>query len=74
MKADKFCPLFSMGVLANSYVIPNMNNPDLLKKATHCRWDFCQLWTSAYTTEGIEIFDCAFVIGARKNAEGKIPV
>jgi hypothetical protein len=39
-----------------------------------CIEDLCQFWTSAFTTENIEIFDCALVIGARKNAEGKIPV
>ena len=34
----------------------------------------CQFWTSAFTTENIEIWDCAFVIMAKKNSDGGIPV
>lgn len=59
-KARKICPLsFAAGSELLDY---------------KCEQDLCQFWTGAYTIEGIWIADCAIVIGARKNAEGKIPV
>jgi hypothetical protein len=39
-----------------------------------CIKEKCRFWTSAYTTENIQIFECAKVIEALKNSDGRIPV
>lgn len=44
------------------------------KKAQQCLKTYCQWWTSVDTIEGIEIWNCAIVIMAMKNDDGKIPV
>lgn len=63
-----------------------MPNDDLKKRTKLCpleqRSGFtrdciknrCAWWTNAYTTEGIEVFDCAVVINAMKDSNGRIPV
>jgi hypothetical protein len=43
-------------------------------KIKNCIKEKCRFWTSAYTTENIQIFECAKVIEALKNSDGKIPV
>lgn len=64
---EKFCPLMMAGCLGGT----NVKDPDL---DLRCVDTMCQWWTSAFTTEDIEIFGCAMVIGAKTNSEGKIPV
>lgn len=55
----KICPLFVM-------------SPADVK--SECIGPRCQWWIDAYTIENIQIFDCAMVINAKKNSEGKVPV
>ena len=66
MMKEKHCPIFELAVMANPNEDPGYT--------TFCTQNGCQWWTSAYTTENIEVYDCAIVIGAKKNSEGKIPV
>ena len=39
-----------------------------------CEGSKCELWTEAFTTEGLTARGCAFRLGAKKNSEGKIVV
>lgn len=34
----------------------------------------CRFWVPVYTTENIQIYECAKVIQGVKNSDGKIPV
>lgn len=34
----------------------------------------CHFWILAYTTELLQYHECAYIINALKNSEGKIPV
>ena len=66
MMKVKICPLKLAGSFANSDKETDFHN--------ECIEALCQWWTSAYTTEGFTVYDCAMVIGAKSNSEGKIPV
>jgi hypothetical protein len=68
---ERFCPLKRMDIELNIRLQTTENDdPSYFV----CAKEYCQWWTSAYTTEGIEIWNCALVIGAIKNSDGKIPV
>jgi len=71
--SDKLCPLFVAGILGNAGPGKGFT-PTKAFETVLCKGSKCQWWTYADTIEGFEIFDCAMVIVARSNAEGKIPV
>lgn len=56
---DKICPIFSINTVSGFQ---------------KCIQNKCQFWTYLYSVEDIEIWDCCFVLLAKKNSEGKIPV
>jgi len=58
---NKQCPLKFSNLLNSDY-------------ERRCIKEECKFWSSAYTIENIQIFDCCIVLDALKNSEGKIPV
>lgn len=62
----KICPILSSGAI--------VGGKDGQNRAVDCIRGRCQHWTGAYTTEGIMVWDCAVVINATKDSNGRIPV
>ncbi len=61
----KICPIMNASIM---YPSPSSEG------FQPCREERCQWWTYAYTIEGMPLYDCAMVIGAKKNSEGTIPI
>jgi hypothetical protein len=66
----KVCPILLSGIFGYTGKESVTDKKELIL----CLEYKCQFWTSAFTTENIEIWDCAFVIMAKKNSDGGIPV
>lgn len=47
---------------------------NLKEEERYCIKNKCRFWVSVYTTEAIQIYECAKVIEGIKNSDGKIPV
>lgn len=67
------CPLVLAGLAAAAEPKYLFTQDDLIE-IVNCKQTNCRLWIRAWTTEKKEIFDCAFVINARKNSDGLIVV
>lgn len=73
MAKEKICPLMSRAVTVN---LEDASPPSLIADMRYefCAKENCQFWTGVYTTEGILIWDCAFVQMAAKNSSGQVRV
>jgi hypothetical protein len=58
METKHYCPILSV-------------SRDYFEK---CQEGKCKFWCFMYSTEGIQVYDCCFVLNALKNSEGEIPV
>ena len=70
MSDEKVCPIMSKPVALQD---PHGGNYVDYPEAV-CIGSRCQFWVEARTIENITWQNCAHVIGALKNSDGKIPV
>lgn len=70
MSGGKLCPIMSKPVAVDY----SEGESEVVPIVQECAGSKCQFWVTACTTENYSYQNCAYVISALKNSDGKIPV